>query len=65
MDICMGATPMKQAMQMDDSGAIYFVVKTERDVKVLRVDPKMEMGNVGFIKSVFTLKCQDIHFLEI
>ena len=54
MDICKGATPMKQAMQMDDGGAIYFVVKTDKDiVKVLRVDPKMEMGNQGFIKSVY------------
>ena len=51
---------------MDDDGAIYFAVKTGRDiVKVLRVDPKMEMGNQGFVKSVFQLKCQEIHFLEI
>ena len=52
---------------MDDNGAIYFVVKDEKSavVKVLRVDPKMEMGNVGFIKPVFSLRCQDIHFLEI
>ena len=31
----------------------------------MRVDPNAEMGNSGFIKSVYTLRCNDIHFLDI
>ena len=51
---------------MDKKGALYFAVKTEAGlVKVLRVDPHAEMGNAGFIKSVFSLRCDYIHFLEI
>ena len=66
LDICKGAVPMKQSIQMDQKGALYFVVKTEAGVvKVLRVDPNAEMGNAGFIKCVFTLRCEYIHFLEI
>lgn len=57
---------MKQPMQMDDKGAIYFVVKLESGlVKILRVDPDAEMGNAGFIKAVYTLRTEFIHFLEI
>ena len=53
-------------MQMDRKGALYFVVKTEAGlVKVCRVDPMAEMGNAGFIKAIFTLRCEYIHFLEI
>lgn len=45
-------------MQMDDNGAIYFVVKTESGlVKVIRVDPNAEMGNAGFVKSIYSLRC--------
>ena len=53
-------------MQMDDKGAVYFAVKTEAGVvKILRVDPNAEMGNSSFIKSVFSLRCEYIHFLEV
>ena len=31
----------------------------------MRVDPNAEMGNSGFIKAVYTLRCIDFHFLEI
>ena len=66
LDICRGAVPLKQSMQMDDKGAVYFAIKTETGVvKILRVDPLAEMGNDGFIKSVFSLRCEYIHFLEI
>ena len=58
LDICKGASPMKQPMQMDDQGAIYFVVKLESGlVKIMRVDPNTEMGSSGFIKSIYSLRC--------
>jgi len=45
-------------MQMDDQGAIYFVVKLESGlVKIMRVDPNTEMGSSGFIKSIYSLRC--------
>ena len=31
----------------------------------MRVDPNSEMGNAGFIKAVFSLRCEYIHFLEV
>jgi hypothetical protein len=66
MDICKGATPIKQTMQMDDSGAIYFAVRTENGlIKILRVDPKTEMGNQGFIKVIYSHRCQEVHFFHI
>ena len=64
LDITKGAVPMKQSMQMDDSGALYFAVKTEAGLmKVLRVDPYAEMGSANFVKSVFSMRCDYIHFL--
>ena len=51
---------------MDKKGALYFAVKTESGlVKVLRVDPNEQMGTASFIKSVFSIRCDYIHFLEI
>ena len=53
-------------MQQDKNGAIYFCVKYDNGiVKVLRVDPYAEMGSASFIKAVYSLRCDYIHFLEI
>ena len=53
-------------MQRDKLGAVYFVVKTESGLtKVLRVDPQAEMGSANFIKSVFSMRCDYIHFFAI
>ena len=55
---------MKQSMQMDDSGALYFAIKNESGLmKILRVDPFAEMGSANFIKSVYSTRCDYIHFL--
>ena len=51
---------------MDKLGAVYFAVKTETGLtKVLRVDPYAEMGSANFIKSVFSMRCDYIHFFAI
>ena len=63
MDICKGVTPMKQCMQMDDVGAIFFIVKTDKGIaKVMRADPRIEMGSSDFVKCIYSFRCQDIHF---
>lgn len=64
LDITKGGMPMKQSMQMDDKGALYFAIKSETGLmKILRVDPFAEMGSATFIKSVFSMRCDYIHFL--
>ena len=64
LDITKGSMPMKQSMQMDDKGALYFAIKSESGLmKILRVDPFAEMGSATFIKSVFSMRCDYIHFL--
>ena len=67
LDITKGAVPMKQAMQMDPStGAVYFAVQTEAGLmRILRADPNVDMGNANFIKSVFQMRCDYIHFFTI
>ena len=62
-DVFKGATMVRQPMIMDDKGAIYFMIKTANQVKVLRTDPLVEMGQNGFIKSVFTLRASRVFFL--
>mmetsp|Transcript_1797 Transcript_1797/g.2555 ORF Transcript_1797/g.2555 Transcript_1797/m.2555 type:complete len:208 (+) Transcript_1797:3003-3626(+) len=54
---------VRQPMIMDDHGALYFMIKTGETIKVLRVDPVIEMGGAGFIKSVFSLRSSCIYFL--
>ena len=67
LDITKGAVPFKQSMQMDNTtGVIYFAVKTDAgQMKILRVDPDADMGSADFIKSVFTMRCEYIHFFTI
>jgi hypothetical protein len=66
LDITKGAVPMKQSMQMDSQGAVYFAVKTESGLmKILRVDPQAEMGSANYIKSVYSMRCDYIHFFTI
>ena len=51
---------------MDSQGAVYFAVKTEAGLmKILRVDPQAEMGSANYIKSVFSMRCDYIHFFTI
>lgn len=50
-------------MIMDDKGAIYFMIKTQNLIKVLRTDPLVEMGGLGFIKPVFTLRSSRVFFM--
>lgn len=62
-DILKGATMVRQPMIMDDKGAIYFMIKTQNLIKVLRTDPLVEMGGLGFIKPVFTLRSSRVFFM--
>lgn len=51
-------------MILDDTGAIYFMMKTPNDtVKVYRADPMVEMGGAGFVKEVFSLRSTKIYFM--
>ena len=52
---------------MDPStGAVYFAVQTEAGLmRILRADPNVDMGNANFIKSVFQMRCDYIHFFTI
>ena len=55
---------IKQAMLRDEDCAIYFMMKYKDDtVKVLRIDPRQELGLDNFVKVVFTLKSSLIYFL--
>ena len=41
-------------MQYDGQGALHFLVKYKSGItKILRVDPRSEMGDTNFIKPVF------------
>ena len=52
---------MKQSMQIDNHGAVYFAIKTESGLmKILRVDPFAEMDSANFIKSVFSIKLDQL-----
>ena len=34
-------------------------------MRILRADPNVDMGNANFIKSVFQMRCDYIHFFTI
>ena len=53
---------VRQQMIMDEKGAIFFMMNNQGDIKVLKIDPSIEMGDDNFVKSIFTLRSSDIYF---
>lgn len=63
LNVCYGVQMIRQPMILDESGAIFFMMKTPNDtVKVYRADPMIEMGGDGFVKEVFSLRSARIYF---
>lgn len=56
MEIARAAKPVQHFIVQDKDNIIHFLVRYDSGlVKVLRVDPTIEMGEDNFIKSVYSL----------
>ena len=40
---------VRQQMIMDEKGAIFFMMNNQGDIKVLKIDPSIEMGDENFV----------------
>lgn len=50
-------------MVIDDAGSLYWLVRTkDGNVRILRHNPKLEMGSIGFIKNVFEFRSDHVYF---
>ena len=54
-------------MVMDDSGAIYFLLKDDyfchpAKLHVMRTNPQVEMGDKGFIETVYSVASSKAYF---